>query len=157
MNRTQAQLDAMATMLSRMRRTPTSDERNQLAEARKRADGVYAALGRELPDCLPGESPLAYRQRLADGLKDTSPGLRKANLAGLPAGALTAVEARIYQDAQTAAATGAGIPPGTLRAHHYEAETGHKITEYHGDPMAWMSPFMSGGARLRVRRPEELK
>ncbi len=157
MNRTEAQLDAMATMLSRMRRTPTSEERNQLAEARKRADGVYAALGRELPDCLPGESPLAYRQRLADGLKDQSPGLRRANLAGLQAGALAAVEARIYQDAQHAAATGTGIPRGTIRAHTYQDETGHKITEYYGDPLAWMSPFMSGGARLRVRRPEELR
>jgi hypothetical protein len=157
MSRTDAELQMMSTMLSRMRRTPTTEERNQLAKARKRADGVYAALGRELPDHLPGETPLAYRQRLADGLKDQSPSLRRANLAGLPAGALTAVEARIYQDAQTAAATGAGIPRGTLRAHRYEAETGHKITEYHGDPMAWMSPFMSGGAKLRVRRPEELR
>ena len=157
MNRTQAQLDAMATMLSRMRRTPTSEERAELSEARKRADGVYAALGRDVPDHLPGETPLAYRQRLADGLKDQSPGLRKANLAGLPAGALTAVEARIYQDAQHAAETGAGIPRGTIRPHTYEDATGHKVTEYHGDPMAWMSPFMSGGARLRVRRPEELR
>jgi hypothetical protein len=147
----------MSTMLRRMRRTPTSEERNQLAEARKRADGVYAALGRELPDHLPGESPLAYRQRLADGLKDQSAGLRRANLAGLPAGALTAIEARIYQDAQTAAATGAGIPRGTLRAHRYQDTTGHNITEYYGDPAAWMAPFMGGGARLRVRRPEELK
>ena len=157
MSRTDAELQMMSTMLSRMRRTPTTEERNQLAEARKRADGVYAALGRDVPDHLPGESPLAYRQRLADGLKDTSAALWRANLAGLPEGAFVVTEQRIYQDATAAAATGAGIPRGTIRPHTYQDETGHKITEYHGDPMAWMSPFMSGGVRLRVRRPEELR
>lgn len=154
MSRTDTELQLM---LSRMRRVPTSEERNQLAEARKRADGVYAALGREMPDCLPGESPLAYRQRLADGLKDTSGPLRRANLAGLPQGAFEVTEQRIYQDAATAAKTGNGIPRGTIRPHTYQDETGHNITEYFGDPVAWMSPFMSGGAKLRVRRPEELR
>lgn len=155
MNGTNAQ-DLYAT-IAKMRRQPTIEERNQLSAARKRADSVYAALGRPMPDWMPGESPLAYRQRLADGLKDQSAPLRRANLNGLPEGAFSVTEQRIYQDATQAAQTGNGIPRGTLRPHAHQDETGHNVTEYYGDPMGWMSPFMAPGAVGRIRRPGELK
>jgi hypothetical protein len=139
-----------------MRRQPTIEERNAIASARQRADSVYAMLGRETPSWMPGESPLAFRQRLADGLKDHSAPLRRANLAALPEGAFSVTEARIYQDATAAAQTGAGIPRGTLRPHAHKDETGHNVTDYYGDPMGWMSPFMAPGAVARIRRPGEL-
>ncbi len=133
-------------------REPSIEQRNALATARARADSVYGALGRPTPDPMRGERPIDYRARLVYGLKDLSPSLKRANLGGLRADALGAVETQVYQDAMTAAKTGVGIPPGTLRSHEYTAPTGHKTTEYHGDPMAWMAPFMAPGATAKINR-----
>jgi len=151
--RQDAQIHEMRAMMSRMSREPTIEERNQLAVAHQRADSVYAMFGRDTPAWMPGESPLAYRQRLADGLKAASPTLKRAHLAGLRADALGAVEAKIYQDAMEAAKTGSAIPRGELRRHTYQDQsTGHNVTEYYGDPLGWMAPFMSGGVRLTINR-----
>ena len=152
----QRRLDALtrqtAALYRRLSRQPTVEERNQIAAARVRADSLYARLGRATPDILPGELPAAYRKRLAAGLQDCSPQLRRANLDGVPDAALGAVEDRVYQDALTAARQPDITPPGTLRPHTYQDVTGHTVTEYTGDPMAWMAPFMANGATVRLNR-----
>ena len=152
----QRRLDALerqsAALYRRISRTPTMEERNQIAAARQRADGLYARLGRSTPDILPGELPSAYRKRLAAGLQDCSPQLRRANLDAVPDAALGAVEERIYQDALAASRQPEVTPPGTLRPRTYQDVTGHTVTEYTGDPMAWMAPFMANGAAVRIRR-----
>ena len=152
----QRRLDALtrqtAALYRRISRQPTMEERNQIAAARQRADGLYARLGRSTPDILPGELPSAYRKRLAAGLQDCSPQLRRANLDAVPDAALGAVEERIYQDALAASRQPEVTPPGTLRPRTYQDVTGHTVTEYTGDPMAWMAPFMANGAAVRIRR-----
>ena len=152
----QRRLDALtrqsAALFRRLSRQPTLEERNQIAAARQRADGLYARLGRSTPDILPGELPSAYRKRLAAGLQDCSPQLRRANLDAVPDAALGAVEDRIYQDALEASRQPEVTPPGTLRPRTYQDVTGHTVTEYTGDPMAWMAPFMANGAAVRIRR-----
>ena len=147
-----AELHEMRAMLSRLRRQLTPAERTEAAAAYHRADSIYAALGRATPEPLPGESPMAFRHRLADGLKDVSKELRGAHLDALPASAFSVVESRVYADALAAAKTGAGAEPGTLNKCERRAETGHNITEYYGDNRAWMSPFMTGGAKVRINR-----
>jgi hypothetical protein len=152
----QRRLDALtrqsAALFRRLSRQPTMAERNEIAAARQRADGLYARLGRATPDILPGELPSAYRKRLAAGLKDLSPQLRRANLDAVPDAALGAVEDKIYQDALEASRQPAANPTGALRPHTYQDTTGHTVTEYFGDPMAWMVPFMANGATVRLNR-----
>lgn len=152
----QRRLDALtrqtAALYRRLSRQPTLEERNQIAAARSRADSLYARLGRATPDILPGELPSAYRKRLAAGLQDCSPQLRRANLDAVPDAALGAIEDRIYQDALAASRQPDITPPGTLRPRTYQDVTGHTVTEYTGDPMAWMAPFMANGATVRLNR-----
>lgn len=152
----QRRLDALtrqtAALYRRISRQPTLEERNQIAAARVRADSLYARLGRATPEWMAGEMPAAYRKRLADGLKDCSPQLRRTNLDAVPDAALGAVEDRIYQDALEASRQPAANPSGTLRPRTYKDTTGHTVTEYFGDPMAWMGAFMAHGATVRLNR-----
>ncbi len=152
----QRRLDALtrqsAALFRRLSRQPTLEERNQIAAARSRADSLYARLGRATPEWMAGEMPSAYRARLAAGLQDLSPQLRRANLDAVPDAALGAVEDRIYQDALEASRQPAANPSGTLRPRTYKDTTGHTVTEYFGDPMAWMSAFMAQGATVRLNR-----
>ena len=147
----QAEINALKAQLGKVSKMPTIEDRNEISKARRRADSAYSALNRDVPEVLPGESPLAYRRRLADGLKDLSPTLKSANIDALPGDVFSLAEERIYQDAAEAAKSPANIKPMELRAHRYVDEaTGHTITEYHGDPVAWMQTFMAPGARLQI-------
>ena len=126
-----------------MAEAPAAD-RNQIAEARSRADSVFqAALGRPVPDPVPGERPIAYRRRLADALKKFSPTLATARLDSVAGAALDVVEQRIYADALAAVKTPAVMPAGQLRAIK-KRELGHEVTEYVGDPQAAWAPFGHG-------------
>ena len=147
----QAEINALKAQLGKVSKMPTIEERNEISKARRRADSAYSALNRDVPEVLPGESPLAYRRRLADGLKDLSPTLKSANIDALPGDVFGLTEERIYQDAAEAAKSPANLKPMELRAHKYMDEaTGHTITEYHGDPIAWMQTFMAPGAKLQI-------
>lgn len=147
----QAEINALKAQLGKVAKMPTIEERNEISKARRRADSTYSALNRDVPEVLPGESPLAYRRRLADGLKDLSPTLKAANVDALPGDVFGLTEDRIYQDAAEAAKSPANLKPMELRAHKYQDEaTGHMITEYHGDPISWMQTFMAPGARLQI-------
>lgn len=147
----QSEINALKAQLGKVAKMPTIEERNEIGKARRRADSVYSALNRDVPEVLPGESPLAYRRRLADGLKDLSPTLKKANVDALPGDVFGLTEERIYADALEASKSPANIKPMELRAHKYQDEaTGHMITEYHGDPISWMQTFMAPGARLNI-------
>ena len=150
---TAAQLKDLQALMAKTLRQPTIEERNEVANARKRADGVYASLGRTTPEWLPGEAPMAYRRRLADGLKDQCAALKKTVMDALPEDVFAVAEERVYADASDAAKQPAANPPMVLRPHTYQDATGHNVTEYFGDPLAWMSPFMSAGARSKIRRP----
>ncbi len=150
---TAAQLKEMQALMAKTLRQPTIEERNQVANARKRADSVYAACGKTTPEWLPGESPMAYRRRLADGLKGYSDALKKTVMDSLPDDVFEIAEEKVYNDASSASRLPNMNPPMQLRPHRYQdSVTGHNVTEYFGDPMAWMSPFMSPGAKLKLNK-----
>ncbi len=147
----QAEIEALKAQLGKVSKTPSIEDRNAISKARRRADGVYSALGRETPEVLPGELHISYSRRLADGLKDLSPTLKKANIDGLPEDVFRVAEERIYADAAEATKNPTNMKPMELRSHRYQDEaTGHMVTEYHGDPIAWMQTFMAPGARLNI-------
>ncbi len=149
--RMEAEVRELRAMLARLQRQATPEERNQLADAYHRADAIFMKFGYQTPAPMPGESPTAYRHRLADGLKRHSPMLSRTNMDALRDDAFGAVEARIYQDATRAAKTGIGSAPMTLHPHEH-SEGGHVVTEYFGDNRAWMAPFMTGGTKLKINR-----
>ena len=142
----------MRALLNKAMRQPSIEDRNAIATARKRADSVYAALGRTTPEILPGESPMAFRHRLADGLKDLSVTLKKTVMDALPDDVFGTIETHVYADAMEAAKRPTQNAPLVLRPHTYQDSTGHQVTEYFGDNLAWMSPFMTGGQRVKVNR-----
>lgn len=146
------QIKELQAMVNKAFRRPTVEERNAIAKARKRADSVYTALGRETPEWLPGESPSAYRRRLADGLKDLSATLKKTVMDSLPEDVFNLAEDRVYADALEATKRSDVVAPLTLRPHTY-MDRGHEITEYHGDPLAWMQPFMLRKATYKIVKP----
>ena len=151
--RADALLHEARAFYNKLARQQTAEERNAIAAARSRADSVYSMHARTVPEYLPGETPTSYRARLADGLKDFCQPLRRTNLDALADAALGLAESRIYQDAIEAARRPNVIPTGELRAHTYQdSATGHKVTEYHGDPMAWLAPFMAPGAKVKLNR-----
>lgn len=147
-------IDELTALVTKATRQPSIEDRNAIARARSRADGVYAALGRELPEYLPGEAPMAYRHRLADGLKDTSASLKRTVMDQLPDDVFGHIEDQVYNDAFEASKRPDAVAPMRLRPRAYKDEaTGHNITEYYGDPLGWMAPFMAPGARSKVHRP----
>ncbi|GBR74811.1 hypothetical protein AA700_0343 [Acidiphilium acidophilum DSM 700] len=139
-----AKIAALEHQMRRVTAEAPADDRNQIAEARSRADSVFqAALGRTVPDPVPGERPIAYRRRLADALKKFSPTLATARLDSVAGAALDVVETRIYADALAAVKGNTVIPAGQIRAIK-KLELGHEVTEYVGDPQAAWAPFGHG-------------
>ncbi len=124
-----------------LRREQTADERDQLAEAQVRADGVARLFGQRALPPLPGESPLRYRQRLATALQKHSPRFASARLDGLDSATLAGIENEIYSDASGAAHRGDDLPGRLVPVQEIDV-AGRQITRFTGDPLAWMAPFM---------------
>lgn len=152
--RLRAKLEEMEHQVKALYREPSIEDRNGLAEARSRADSLYqAVLGRPCPEPLPGERPIAYRKRLADGLKKFSETFKNERLDSLTGATFDIVEERIFADAASAIRSEAIVPAGTLRPIQRQ-ELGHNVTEYVGDPAAAWAPFMAGtGGIVRINRP----
>jgi hypothetical protein len=114
-------------------REPSFEDRNAISAARSRADSVYQALtGRPVSEAVPGESPVAYRKRVADGLRKFSDKFKEVKLDSLSGAVFEEIEDRIYADAMEAIKSPSVIEPGMLRPISRN-DSGHQITEYVGD------------------------
>lgn len=152
-----AEIAELKKMVNKIYKKPSIEDMNKIAAARKRADALYTALGRNIPEHLHGESARSYRARLADGLKDLSSTLKKTVFDALPYDVFGVAEERIYQDAMSAIKTQSSDIKSTLRAHKYVDETGHHVTEYYGNNADWMKPFMSPGFVSKINRQQGAK
>ena len=150
----QGKIAAMESRIEKLYREPSFEDRNALAEIRSRADAVFQAVaGRPASEPLPGEAPISYRKRMADGLRKFSAKFKDEQIGSLSGGAFDVVEAQIYADAQAASKTPAVIPKGKLRAITRN-DSGHVVTEYIGDAEAAWAPFSAGsGVNVKVTRP----
>lgn len=148
-------LEALESQVSRLYREPSYEDRNAIAEIRARADSVYQAVsGRPASDPTPGESPISYRKRLADGLRKYSSKFKGEQVGSLSGSAFDVVESQIYADAQAAAKTPEVMPKGQLRAITRN-DSGHNVTEYIGDAEAAWAPFMAGAAMtVKLTKPQ---
>jgi len=137
-----ARLDAVEEAVKKAMPVERSDEEAaEMADAQARCDSVASMFGKHARAPIAGESPIAYRRRLASEYKQHSAAWKDVDLAALPDNALRNAEAAIYADAQTAARTPVGLAPGQLREIKRESAAGHKISEFTGDPNGWMNYF----------------
>ena len=144
---------AVTDMAARIPATMSDADYSALADAQARADGVYRAFGKSAPQPMRGETPLAYRVRLLNGVKDHSPAFKgvaldKVALADLAA--FDSIEPQIYADAEVVARSPATVGEGELRCitKHVGA---HIFNEYVGSPAAWMNPI-AGPTRQYVTK-----
>jgi hypothetical protein len=124
------------------------DDRRALAEAQSRADEAYSLHGDRAAPPMQGESVVGYRTRMARGLQRYSKLWKDTDLDRLARADATAfanAESLIYADSAVAAREPVGVD-GQLIARKFVSETGHRITEYAGDPGVWLAPFTQPGA-----------
>ena len=135
----QARLAALET------RTPLSPEHADytvMAGFQARADRTYSMHGLSAPRAMEGETPLSYRRRLVSALTRHSPDYKDINIGEINSEAMLAiVEKRVYEDADKAAKNPIDIGVGELRKVVRTDDVGRRITEFHGDPRAWMDRF----------------
>jgi hypothetical protein len=151
----ESELAAMKHQMGSLMREPTYEDKNRIAEARARADQVFQVVtGREAPAPIPGESPIAYRKRLADTLRAHTAEYKDERLDALTGKAFDLVEQNIYADAMESAkavlSAPGRLPTYTKRewyGNYFEEPTG-------GDPAAVFAPFTLGsGGRIKLSNP----
>lgn len=148
-----AQLESVVQQVGKVMPKPLSDADYALmADAQAKADSVYSAHGKSAPRALNGEDVLAYRKRLARGMKGFSPEWKAVELSGLDESTFGVIEGKIYSDALEAANHPSNTEAG-LRGVTRDTGTGHKITTFYGQPDAWMSTFRTPRMKGKIIRP----
>jgi hypothetical protein len=158
--RNDAELRAQIAELTKVVRTLTvetpPEERDVLAATQARADAVAAQFGEQASAPIPGESALAYRKRQLNRFKKHSPRFKDEKFDFLTGAPLAATEDIIYADAMAAArSTSDSSTIGRLIPLQKRDSAGRLITEFAGDPLAWMQSFMSGGQRGSIFNPNQ--
>lgn len=120
---------------------PSEEDAAALADAQAMADSFYAQHASAAPRALRGENLLAYRRRLATGLKAHSKAWSGVDLSTLPPDALAIAERQIFADSAQAARNPVDLPAGQLRPIVTRDVTGRQITTFVGTPEAWMGQF----------------
>jgi hypothetical protein len=147
------QLADLQHRLSSVQRSTSAEERNEIAAATARCDAVARLYGTTASAPVPGETPLAYRRRLAAHYQRYSKTFAQARLDALDAATFEPVESTIFAEAAEAARDPASYGPGELVAVQERDSAGRLVTKYYGDPLSWMAAFMgSGGVVGNVNR-----
>ena len=147
------QIAEMDKRLSAMSRPLSHEDRDALSRAQARADQVAQMFGDHASPPLSGESPIAYRKRLAAKFQKHSASMKDVRLDSLDGAAFDLMEERIYADAQSVARSPTVAAPGRLMPIRETDSAGRTITKFTGDPMAWMGSFMTPGMVTKINRP----
>lgn len=146
----QKQLDetraALATLQTSMPKPLTDADHMVFANYQAEADAVHSIFGSSAPRPLQGETPLAYRRRLAAGLQEHSPTWKGADLGVIAAddASLAIVSRQIYSEAAATGRNPKTVAEGTLRPITRTLSSGHRVTEFVGTPQAWMQRHQPG-------------
>lgn len=140
----QQRLAAAEQRIASLTREQSVAERDEISATMTRWDTVAALFGETASRPVPGESAVQYRRRQLENFKRHSPRFRAADLSRLDSSAIAPVESEIVRDAEHAAFSGVGLPPGKLVARTVR-ENGRDVIKFTGDPMGWMSEFMLEG------------
>src|SRR6185312_4236097 len=143
---------AMDERLSGLTRPLSSEDRDQLSVAQRRADSLAQMFGDSVQPPLHGEGPIAYRKRLAAKFQKYSPSLKTVKLDSQSTEAFALMEERIYNDAQNVALNRASAPKGRLIPSVRVDAAGRQITTYTGDIDSWLTHFKSPGYSATINR-----
>jgi len=138
----------IADLEEKMPKELSDSDYKEMAETQAKADKVHAAFGDSAPRPLQGENLLAYRKRLANGLKTHSKAWKDVDVYKLDAHVMGIAEPQIYADAMDAALHPVDLPEGNLREIVSVDTTGRRITSFAGQPKSWMQNFSSNRRRL---------
>jgi hypothetical protein len=138
---------------ARVTRQLTGAESHELIEIQARHDAAGAALGERASSPRLGESPLAYRRRLAQTLAQYSPEFKDSRFDAAPPAVMDVIEPLLHAHAKEAARSSA--KPGEMIAVEERDSSGRVLTRHYGDPMAWMGAFMQQGASGNLRMAEQ--
>jgi 8-oxo-dGTP pyrophosphatase MutT (NUDIX family) len=133
----------IADVESRLPKQMTDADYAAMADSQVRANRLYLMHGEQgAPRALDGESLIAYRRRLANGLKTHSKTWKDIDLKVIADdAAFGIIENTIYADAEEAGLHPADMGEDFLREIKSEDTTGRKISTFVGRPSAWMNQF----------------
>ena len=147
-----AQIQAMNAKIESLNKPLSSADRDALSRAQARADGVAQMFGEEVAAPLNGESPIAYRKRLADKLKKHSRELKDVRMDSMDEASFAVLENKIYADAQAAALSPTAARAGQLIPIVRRDSAGRQVTTFQGDIDAWMKHFKAPGMGVKIDR-----
>ena len=150
-----AQIKAMNDRITSLTTPLSVTDRDALSAAQARWDSVAQMFGDSVPAPLHGESPIAYRQRLASKFQKHSEKFKGIRLDSLDGVVFDTVEEQIRMDAQAVAKSPAVMPAGKLIPIIRRDEAGRQITEYSGDMDAWLGHFKHQGHGVRLLDPRQ--
>jgi hypothetical protein len=123
----------LADLETKTRPVPEED-RALFADAQAHWDIPYMSLGQRAPRRMDGETLIAYRGRLASGVKRHCREWKDIVLGQLKPELLDIAEKKIYADAIIAANTPDDLEPGQLREiHKIDPSTGQRTTTFVGN------------------------
>jgi hypothetical protein len=134
---------------------PSIDDQNAIAAAYHRGNRVYSMLGDSMPLSMPGESSLAYRRRLANGLRRYTKSWKNYAFHDSQHGQdFGLVEDAIYSEAEDYAKNPT-VRTGKVR-EIVTTEHGKTRVEFVGDQRAVWAPFMhpTKFAVTAINRPQ---
>ena len=127
------QSQQIAELSTRVPRPVSDDEWSTLVGLQSRADDALVPLGKRAPRPFNGETPVAYRRRVAEMLRPYS-----SRWKAIPVNSITdaafesVVEGQIYADAAVSARTPTDLDGGRIRAVQKHSTSGHQVTEFVG-------------------------
>ena len=139
----------MEARITRATRPISANDRDELARVQQRSEGLAQMFGDSISPPLAGETPIEYRKRMAGKFQRYSDSTKGIKLDALDDASFGVIEERIFADAQAAAHNPDAPPEGRLIAIKTQDGAGRTITKYHGDPKAWLKPFMAKGMAVR--------
>lgn len=120
-----------------------------MGKAYAKADSAFTSMGMTAPMPWAGEKALDYRKRALIKAQVHTPKFRDVNIRSISDSAvLGVVEEQIYKAAADAVLDAMENTPGYLSKSFRFDGTGRRITEYRGDPGAWLNYFKTPTRRM---------
>jgi hypothetical protein len=150
-------IEELAAEIAALKKQPTMDDANAIATAYHRYDSIYQMLGERVPQHMPGESPIAYRRRLADGLRKHTKTWKEHVLHDAVTGpAFDMLEDSIINEALAEAKnpTRTDANAGRLIERTTE-QNGKTRTEFYGDSSVAFAPFEAPVMSFKFKKPSK--
>jgi hypothetical protein len=150
-----AMLERELAAIRKGQEPPTIEDANVIAAAFHRADSVYQMLGDRTPQQMPGERPLAYRRRLADGLRKYTKQFKTEPIHDSVAGiAFDLIENAIYDEALDEAKHPTIQDSVGILRERVTIANGKTRRDFSGNGKVAFEPFMAPSMKFKIRRPE---